>query len=367
MFVVSNSYPDDSTVEVINKYNKYFIHCKQFISNIYIKFFLPSELKPYSISIFNSYLLKNISQKNLDFIHLHWVNFEMLSINEIANFKSPIIWTIHDMWPFSGITHIENSFSKKSLKYKIFKLTNSKILEYKKNYWDINKFNLVVPSKWMFKKIKEESFMKNWNITIIPNPIDTYFWNNDNSYDYNSKTIKIGFGAIGYKTDNNKGYNLFLNSLQVLKNNINFNNIEIFTFGDEFPDEIKVLGYKIKHFGKYLNKEKLRSYYSSLDLFVVPSRIESFGQVATEASACGIPVVGFDSSGLNDIIIHKTTGYLAKSYNIEDLSFGILWVINNLKFKTLISENCRNNIIHKFSYEVVSNQYIDLYNKIKYF
>jgi glycosyltransferase involved in cell wall biosynthesis len=96
---------------------------------------------------------------------------------------------------------------------------------------------------------------------------------------------------------------------------------------------------------------------------VVPSYIESFGQTASESQACGTPVVGFDSSGLNEIIDHKKTGYLASSYDISDLKNGILWVLGQVN-QSELRVNCRKKVIENFSYEIIGKKYLNLYNDI---
>ncbi|MEZ5239634.1 MAG: glycosyltransferase [Microthrixaceae bacterium] len=55
----------------------------------------------------------------------------------------------------------------------------------------------------------------------------------------------------------------------------------------------------------------LSSWYRSADVVLVPSRSESFGLVALEAAACGIPVVASDVGGLRSVVRHGETGYLA--------------------------------------------------------
>ena len=42
-----------------------------------------------------------------------------------------------------------------------------------------------------------------------------------------------------------------------------------------------------------------------MDLLILPSKLEAFGQIASEAILCGTPVIGFNKTGLDDIIVHK--------------------------------------------------------------
>ncbi len=119
------------------------------------------------------------------------------------------------------------------------------------------------------------------------------------------------------------------------------------------------------HYSGHLsNDEDLCNLYSAADVMVVPSRQEAFGQTASEAHACGTPVVAFNSTGLKDIIDHKETGFLAEPFDPKSLAEGIQWVVENNARKRKLSKNARQKAELLWSYQTVSNQYKAIYEKV---
>ena len=111
------------------------------------------------------------------------------------------------------------------------------------------------------------------------------------------------------------------------------------------------------------NVVQLIKIYSSVDLLVVPSILEAFGQVAVEAASCNVPTVAFKNTGLEEIVDHKINGYLANFKNDEDLFTGIKWCLEDKNLDEL-KKNCRQNAINKFSNKIIVNKYQDLYKKL---
>ena len=64
--------------------------------------------------------------------------------------------------------------------------------------------------------------------------------------------------------------------------------------------------------------EMLSSYYRAADVCVVPSHSESFGLVALEAAACGVPVVAAAVGGLTTLVDDGRTGYLVEGRDPAD-------------------------------------------------
>ena len=104
--------------------------------------------------------------------------------------------------------------------------------------------------------------------------------------------------------------------------------------------------------------------YNAADLILAPSRTEAFGLVVAEAAACGTPSVGFENTGVSEIILQKKTGYLAKEDNVIDFAKGIEWFFEYYKRFSSLGIKAQEHILDNFSDNIIAKQYIDIYKKI---
>jgi glycosyltransferase involved in cell wall biosynthesis len=139
--------------------------------------------------------------------------------------------------------------------------------------------------------------------------------------------------------------------------------MQLAIFGQTAPKVYPNLGFDVNFMGHLYDDVSLRLMYSAVDILVVPSRLEAFGQTASESMACATPVVAFGTSGLLDIVDHKANGYLAKPFEAEDLANGIKYILNASNYDELCN-NAREKSVKDFDSALVAAKYEELYNNI---
>jgi glycosyltransferase involved in cell wall biosynthesis len=154
-----------------------------------------------------------------------------------------------------------------------------------------------------------------------------------------------------------KGFDLFKEALQATK----VLDPLVLLFGNVPEDMLSEANVDVKSLGMINDRNLLRTAYSAADVFVAPSRMESFGKTLAESLATGTPVVAFDATGPRDIVDHKVNGYLAKPYEVEDLAAGIRWVLSHENPK-LLAENAVKKA-RSFDITVIAKNYADLYER----
>ena len=316
-------------------------------------------------------LVERINTINPDVVHLHWVNKAMLSISDIAAIKAPIVWSLHDMWAFTGGCHYDEECGAYKQSCGICKVLGSvksndlsrKVFKKKLTTYAAHKNLTVVGlSNWLAGSASKSTLLKSKNVVCLPNPIDT------SVYLPLDKRIAreilglpldkklILFGAMGATTDPRKGYKELCEALLLLKGQ----GIELVVFGSSQPKVSEGFKFNTHYLGQLHDDVTLRALYSAADVMVVPSLQENLSNAIMESLACATPVVGFDIGGNGDMIEHQKNGYLAKPLDTTDLTAGIEWVINAPNYKEL-STNARNKVLNEFDSEIVAKQYIELY------
>lgn len=315
--------------------------------------------------------------READVIHLHWINQGFLSlrtIRKILNSGKPVVWTLHDMWPATGICHhaynCDNYHSEcrdcpflhkagpNDLSTRTFK-NKQRMLE------GVQKLNFVAVGEWLANRARSSALIGHFPIRVIPNALSlTRFVLTDRNDArtaldiHESYVITFGAGRIDEPI---KGFDILLSALQILTKSVNPNNIRLILFGKiKNPELLQQIPVKYTYLGYVDDKDRLSLIYSASNVTVSASHYETFGQTLIEAQACGSLPVAFRGSGPDDIITHKENGYLADSLSAESLAEGIHWALN----ANISPRDLRRSVTRRYSKSTVAYRYIELYNSI---
>ena len=356
-----------------------------YFGKIYLKIIplldrLPARLQfsylkvPRSSGCLGSISLERINNSSADIVHLHWICAGFLSIEQIGKISKPVVWSLHDMWPFCGAEHIAGDGANARWRQGYSSLnrdSRDKGIDIDKWVWRRKQIawarplSIVAPSKWMADCAKSSMLMRGWNVAVVPNPLNVEIFKSINKEVARKElNLPLGkkliiFGAIRGTQLSYKGWDLLLPALKLLINGKS--DYEVVIFGERAPQNPPDLGFNLHWIGHVENELELAKVYSAADVVVVPSRQESFGQVASEAQACGCPVVAFRSTGLIDVIEHRVTGFLAEPFSIQDLAAGIEWVLSDESRYKILSNSARSRAVSLWSYDAVALQFMEIY------
>jgi len=375
MLVQSKSSDDFTVVNEDKKLRKYFNKLRPVIDSIPVRFYKGRTKTLFSTSWFGfSNIVDKINEINPDIVHLHWICGGMMTVEDIAKIKAPIVWSLHDMWAFTGGCHYDEEckgYEKSCGNCKVLgskeKDLSRKIFNRKRKAFEAKKdITIVGLSSWIHECSKSSTLLKEKKHRNLPNPIDTNIFkpfDKEKSRELWSlpKDKKLVlFGAMGATSDPRKGFEELSEAMQKLDKN---QDIEFVVFGSSEPKESQNFGFKTHYLGYLHDDVSLVTLYSSVDVMMVPSLQENLSNAIMESLSCGTPVVGFDIGGNSDMIEHKTTGYLAKPFDATDLKYGIEWVLNNKNYDKLY-KNAREKILKEFDSKIVAQKYIKLYKEI---
>ena len=321
-------------------------------------------------------LVKYITSIQPDIIHLHnihgyYLNYPLL-FNYLSSSNTPVVWTLHDCWAFTGhcahymsvnckkwMTHCQDCPLKHAYPASWLIDRSYKNFEDKRRlFLSVKKLTIVPVSKWLEKDLRK-SFFQDCDIHQIYNGIDTSIYYPEKKkkeilkkyYIPTNKKIILGVASNWYQ----KGLGDFIRLSHLVDENyvivlVGLNDKEL----SNLPKNI--IGIK-----RTESQAELRSLYSSSDVYFNPTWVDNFPTTNIEALACGTPIVVYDTGGCAEAV-SPTTGYVVRQGNIKEAHERIKEICEHSKIQYI--EECRSQVLNKYNSEQQYKEYYDLYTSI---
>lgn len=320
-------------------------------------------------------LVKKICEIDPDVIHLHNIHDHYLNYRILFKFLNQtnikVVYTFHDFWTITGgCSYFEDS---NCLRWKIgcyncpqkHNLIDRSTRNYnlkRKYIGNCENLIITVVSDWVGNHVRQ-SFLKDKEIRVIPNGIDTQIYQPTNAL----KVLKLlnifdrlrdKFVIMGVSTQW-KGGRKGLDDYKVMSKMLRSDEIIILV---GVPEEIiaklpeNIIGIKRTN-----NQQELAALYSRADVVTSLSSAETFGLTIIEGYACGTPAVVYDNTAPPSLITPET-GLVAKNHDYKD-AYAKIQQIKKMG-KSYYSRACIRLVQEKYDKEKCFAQYMNLYDDL---
>ncbi len=316
---------------------------------------------------------------NSDIIHIHWFNQGFIStkgLGKLLSLGKPVVWTLHDMWSFTGGCHYtgncnnyENTcrFCPLLIKNSETDISNKQFL-IKKELYKNGPLNIVTCSNWLAGKAKKASLLQNKKIVPIPNPIDTNIYLPKKQREARERLNLppdkkiILFGAANIN-DPRKGMLHLLKALDYLSKTVDFSDIDLVVFGKATSGLKQSTKFRVHILNYINNRNTIIDLYNAADVFVLPSLEDNLPNTVMEALSCGLPVAAFKTGGVPEMVDDGVCGSLSMPGDEIGLANGIKKILFNPD-ATIYRFNARDKAIKNYSQHIIANRYIDFYKQL---
>ncbi len=312
-----------------------------------------------------------------DVINLHWVAgfVDYRSFFRSIPRGTPVVWTLHDMNPFTGGCHYDDGCGKFA-EYcgACPQLGSSAARDLSREIWQRKRrvfqgvpkggLHIVTPSRWLARQVRRSPLLRDRPVSVIPNGLDTQAFSPRDRRSAREvlgvpPEAKVVLFVAQWTGIRRKGFRLLLEALAGLSSVPNLLLMSLGVGGGS--DDI---GIPHVHFDRTDDDRLLALVYSAADLFVIPSLQDNLPNTVMEAMSCGTPVVGLDVGGIPDMVRPGTTGSLVPPGDVKALGAAIAGLLEDDPKRREMARNCRRIAVEEYSLEVQARRYVELYERM---
>lgn len=340
--------------------------------------FFPEWPSLHSSAQVRSGILAETSDELWDVVNLHWLGDATISIEEIGESPIPVVWTLHDMWPYCGAEHLTKAkrFVDGYQKLNRPKLEkgpdiNLQTWERKAKSWS-NSQSVIAPSEWSFRNASQSFLFRERLVTQIPHPIDTAYWSPIDKPPGPRRlgTTRKGVFRLGVVLHSSwKQWAKGLDLLEKILTDLIERTVESgcsweLAVAGHAPASLGSIAMPVVETGHPLDDDGLRDFYRGIDVLMTPSVMETFGLVAQEAQSCGTPVVCFSETGCESVVQHQQTGYVADHANVSSFVDGILWICDTRERLSWLAARSRLRALRLWDQGLIGRKYADHFRQV---
>lgn len=317
--------------------------------------------------------------RQADIIHLHWINQGFLSLKDLRRILQsgkPVVWTMHDMWPFTGICHYTQGCERYLAECRNCPVLlhggehdlSNRTFSKKQQLLGESNIEFVGCSNWLAEMARSSRLLRGKNIWSIPNAINTQLYHPTDKAGARHRNglpqdrHLLLFAAFKI-TNPIKGIDYLCRAIDCLmaQHPEMKDTLSLVAVGREAGALMERLPIPVYPMGYITDEHRMVELYNAVDLFLIPTLQDNLPNTIVEAMACAVPCVGFNVGGLPQMIDHLHNGYIARYKDAADFANGIHWALTDGNYDQL-SEMALRKATGAYSEHSIARQYIEVYN-----
>lgn len=312
-----------------------------------------------------------------DLIHAHWIGDGYVPLEWLAERQKPVVWTMHDMWPFTGGCHYARDCERYETGCGMCpQLGSTRSLDLssysarrKTAAWSRVAGTVIAPSPWLGDLARRSAVLRNTRVEVIPYGLNGELFKPGSRSEARKKLGLpegdriILTGAVGAVNDERKGFGLLTDALRKCWAGGGTERWRLLVFGADAGPGLETLGLPVTYCGTVKVESELPRIYQAADVFALPSIQDNLPNTALEALGCGKPVVAFRSSGLAGVIQEGRTGWLATPFSTDSLAVAIRSAIESM-YGEEWSQDCRAEFERTYAWPGPAESYLKLYDEL---
>ena len=328
-------------------------------------------------------LLEALAADPPDVLNLHWVAgmFDDAAFLPAAAAICPLVWTLHDMQPFTGGCHYDGPadapcgrFAKSPGCGRCPQLAGDADRDLSRRVWErraaafakipTDRLTFVAPSRWLADEVRRSSLCGRFPAEVIPYGLDTDT--------FRPRDRAAGRDVLGVPADARvvlfvaqglgnprKGFDLLLAALEHLRDVPNLFLLALGGGSAAVPADLPH-----RAVGGVADDRFLSFAYSAADAFVSPARADNLPNTVLESMACGTPAVGFEVGGVPDMIRPGETGLLAEPFDVAALAGAVKTALLDDDLRAAMAAECRRTAEAEYPLRVQAERYVNLYRRV---
>jgi glycosyltransferase involved in cell wall biosynthesis len=313
-----------------------------------------------------------------DVINLHWVaGFVDYGLFFTPQITRPVVWTLHDMNPFTGGCHYDQGCAKfktacgacpllgsqdpRDLSHQVFAAKAEALRD-----WPQHMLHVVTPSRWLAEEARSSALFGKYTSTVIPNSLETdIFRPMDKAAARAALKLPQDAQIVLFVSNHlrlaRKGFRELVHALSLVPD---LDKLWLVGVGDSHILSVDA-PFKVMQIEHVSDDTKTAMIYAAADVMAIPSRQDNLPNTILESLSCGTPVVGFDVGGVSDLVREDDTGFLAPAGSVPGLSLAFMKAFADRERLLACGARGRAMIVRGYTMAAQAHAYAAFYEKVR--